>query len=673
MYSPELALKGGSAAKLKDLAPLNDWLHASVLVPIITRFRAGPMIDKTAYPLLSQIDSPADMRRLSESELVPLAAELRRFILASVSQSGGHFAASLGAVELTIALHYLFDTPDDRLVWDVGHQAYGHKVLTGRRDALSSIRKWGGLTPFPKRSESVYDTFGVGHSSTSISAALGMAIAAKQTGSGRRAVAIIGDGGMTAGLAFEALNHAGDVGADLLVVLNDNDMSISPNVGALSNRFAKILSGKLYATVREGGKRILSNMPPMWELARRAEEHAKGLIIPGTLFEEFGFNYIGPIDGHDMGTLLTTLRNIKDLSGPQLLHIITKKGKGYAPAEADPVKYHGVTPFDPELGIVPSNKPSKPTYSKVFGDWLCDMAAIDHRLVAITPAMREGSGMVRFQQEYPDRYFDVAIAEQHSVAVAAGMACDGLKPVVAIYSTFLQRAYDQLVHDVVIQNLPVLFAIDRGGLVGADGPTHNGSYDLSFMRCLPGIVIMAPADENECRQMLYTGFMLNGPAAVRYPRGGGPGVAIEKEMRALPIGRAELRRHGRDIAILAFGTMVAPAVEVGEALDATVVNMRFVKPLDENMIRKIAADHDLIVTVEENVVAGGAGSGVNELIAELELKTPVVSYGLPDSLIQHGERDEMLLDAGLTADGLRNFIDKHWHRAGQSGGAVNHG
>lgn len=631
------------------------------------------MIDKTAFPLLSQIDSPADLRHLPESELVPLAAELRRFILASVSQSGGHFAASLGAVELTIALHYLFDTPEDRLVWDVGHQAYGHKVLTGRRDALPSIRKWGGLTPFPKRSESPYDTFGVGHSSTSISAALGMAIAAKQSGTGRRAVAIIGDGGMTAGLAFEALNHAGDVGADVLVVLNDNDMSISPNVGALSNRFAKILSGKLYATVREGGKRILSKMPPMWELARRAEEHAKGLIVPGTLFEEFGFNYIGPIDGHDMGTLLATLRNIKDLSGPQLLHIITKKGKGYAPAEADPVKYHGVTPFDPDLGIVSSGKPGKPTYSKIFGDWLCDMAAIDERLVAITPAMREGSGMVRFHQEYPDRYFDVAIAEQHSVAVAAGMACDGLKPVVAIYSTFLQRAYDQLIHDVVIQELPVLFAVDRGGLVGADGPTHNGSYDLSFLRCLPGMVVMAPADENECRQMLYTGFMLDGPAAVRYPRGGGPGVAIETEMRALPIGRAELRRRGRGIAILAFGTMLAPAEEIAEGLDATVVNMRFVKPLDEDMIRTIAAEHDMIVTVEENVIAGGAGSGVNELIAELELKTPIVNYGLPDHLIQHGGRDDMLRDAGLTAEGLRSFIAKHWRRDEQGGGAVNHG
>jgi 1-deoxy-D-xylulose-5-phosphate synthase len=620
------------------------------------------MIDTTAFPLLSQIDSPADLRRLPESELSAVVDELRRYILASVSQSGGHFAASLGAAELTVALHYLFNTPEDRLVWDVGHQAYGHKVLTGRRDALPSIRKWGGLAPFPKRSESPYDTFGVGHSSTSISAALGMAIAARHTGSGRRAVAIIGDGGMTAGLAFEALNHAGDVNADLLVVFNDNDMSISPNVGALSNRFAKILSGKLYTTVREGGKKILSNMPPVWELARRAEEHAKGLIVPGTLFEEFGFNYIGPVDGHDLSTLLTTLKNIKDLKGPQLLHIITKKGKGYAPAEADPVKYHGVTPFDPTLGIVPSGKAGKPSYSKIFGDWLCDMAALDERLVALTPAMREGSGMVRFEQEYPDRYFDVAIAEQHSVAVAAGMACDGLKPVVAIYSTFLQRGYDQLIHDVVLQELPVLFAIDRAGLVGADGPSHNGSYDLTYLRCQPEMVVMAPADENECRQMLYTGFLLDQPAAVRYPRGGGPGVEIQQQMSALSLGRAELRRKGRSLAILAFGTMVPIAEQLGEELDATVVNMRFVQPLDRDMIAQIAAEHDAIVTVEENVVAGGAGSGVGEVLSELDDQTPIYHYGLPARFIQHGSRDDMLKDAGLTVEGLRGFVGEHWHR-----------
>ncbi|HSR62072.1 MAG TPA: 1-deoxy-D-xylulose-5-phosphate synthase [Gammaproteobacteria bacterium] len=617
-------------------------------------------------PILDQIQSPADLRELPESDLIPLAKECREFLLHSVSQSGGHFAASLGATELTIALHYLFNTPDDRLVWDVGHQAYVHKILTGRRDRLHSIRKWQGLAPFPKREESEYDTFGVGHSSTSIGAALGMAIAAKLTGSDRRAVAIIGDGGMTAGMAFEALNHAGALGNNLLVILNDNDMSISPNVGALSNRFAQILSGKIYTTMKKGSKKVLSRMPSAWELARRAEEHFKGLIVPGTLFEEFGFNYIGPINGHDLPTLLSTIRNIKELEGPQFLHIITQKGKGYEPAEKDPVKYHGVTPFDPVKGIVPSGKPSKPTYSKVFGEWICDMAAIDERLVAITPAMREGSGLVQFEQEYPDRYFDVAIAEQHSVTVAAGMACDGLKPVVAIYSTFLQRGYDQLIHDVVVQNLPVLFAIDRAGLVGADGPTHNGSYDISYMRCLPNMVVMTPADENECRQMLYTGFQLDQPASVRYPRGGGPGVEISKEMTALPIGKAEIRRKGEGIAILAFGVMLEPALEAGEELNATVVNMRFVKPIDEDLILEMAAGHDLLVTIEENVVQGGAGSAVNETLAAHGMSHPIINYGLPDRLVQHGSRDDMLKDARMNSEGLLEFIQRYYDRTEQN-------
>jgi 1-deoxy-D-xylulose-5-phosphate synthase len=617
-------------------------------------------------PILDSINSPADLRKLPESELIPLARELREFLTYSVAQSGGHFAASLGAMELTIALHYIFNTPDDRLVWDVGHQAYVHKILTGRKDRLHTIRKWQGLAPFPKREESEYDTFGVGHSSTSISAALGMAIAARQTGSDRKVVAIIGDGGLTAGMAFEALNNAGDLGINLLVILNDNNMSISPNVGALSNRFAQLLSGKIYTTVKEGSKKVLSKMPNAWELARRAEEHMKGLIMPGTLFEEFGFNYIGPIDGHDLPTLLSTIRNINKLEGPQFLHIITRKGKGYAPAEEDPVKYHGVTPFDPVKGIVSSSKggAKKPTFSDVFGDWVCDMAAKDKRLVAITPAMREGSGLVRYEKEYPDRYFDVAIAEQHSVTVAAGMACDGLKPVVAIYSTFLQRGYDQLVHDVVVQNLPVLFAIDRAGVVGADGPTHNGSFDISFMRCLPNMVIMTPADENECRQMLYTGFLLDQPAAVRYPRGTGMGVPVQKEMTALPIGKAEIRSKGKGIAILAFGVMLEPALQAAEELNATVVNMRFVKPIDEAMILEMATTHDLLVTIEENVVQGGAGSAVNEVLAAHGITHPIINYGLPDRLIQHGTREDMLKDAKLDKDGMLEFIRQYNKKTG---------
>jgi 1-deoxy-D-xylulose-5-phosphate synthase len=617
-------------------------------------------------PILDKIGSPRDLRALPESALDPLARELREFLLHWASNNSGHFAASMGTVELTIALHYIFNTPHDRVVWDVGHQAYVHKVLTGRRDKLQTIRKWNGLAPFPRRDESEYDTFGVGHSSTSISAALGMAIASDHTGIPRKVVAVIGDGGMTAGLAFEALNHAGDLGSNLLVILNDNNMSISPNVGALSNRVAQILSGKLYTYVRQKGKKALANMPPVWEIAKRAEEHIKGLIVPGTLFEELGFNYIGPIDGHHLPTLLETIRNINQLEGPQFLHIITRKGKGYAPAEADPVKYHAVSrPFDPRTGMIGSTSSPALTYSNIFGNWICDMARQDSRLVAITPAMKEGSDLIRFAEEFPDRYFDVAIAEQHSVTVAAGMACDGLKPVVAIYSTFLQRAYDQLIHDVVLQKLPVLFAIDRAGLVGSDGPTHNGSYDLSFLRCLPDMVIMAPSDENECRQMLYTGYMLDQPAAVRYPRGGGPGVAVEQQMQALPLGKAEIRRKGRNIAILAFGSMLTVALDIGNQIDATVVNMRFVKPLDKELILRMASEHHLLVTLEENVVQGGAGSAVNELLCEHGVSTRIINHGLPDRAIPHGSREDMLRDAGLTRAGILSFIESR-----QSAGKV---
>ena len=616
------------------------------------------MTTRSAFPLLQRIDSPADLRMLPESQLEEVADELRDFLVQSVSQSAGHFAAGLGALELTVALHYLYNTPDDRLVWDVGHQSYPHKILTGRRDQMHTVRKWGGVTPFPKRAESEYDTFGVGHAGTSIGAALGMALAAERTGSKRRCVAIIGDGGFTCGMAFEALNHAGGLGTSMLVILNDNEMSISPNVGALTQRFAQMISGKLYATMREGSKKVLSHMPPMWELARRAEEHVKGLIVPGTLFEELGFNYIGPIDGHDLKALLATIRNVQALDGPQLLHVVTKKGKGYAPAEADPVKYHGISaPFDPKVGIRSAKSNAGPTYSQVFGDWLCDMARVDERLVGITPAMREGSKMERFEREFPDRYFDVAIAEQHSVTVAAGMACDGLKPVVAIYSTFLQRAYDSVVHDVAIQNLPVLFAIDRAGVVGGDGPTHAGAYDISYLRCLPNMVVMTPADENETRQMLYTGFLLDQPVAVRYPRGTGPGVPVEQAMTALPIGRAELRREGKDIAFLAFGPMLEYCLEVAERLDATVVNMRFVKPLDDDMVLEMAARHDLLVTVDENAIAGGAGSAVNECLAAHDMRVSVLNLGLPDRFIQHGGRGDMLRDAGLDSDGIARAVE----------------
>ena len=611
------------------------------------------MTTGSAFPLLEQIDTPLELRQLSETRLPVLAHELREFLIQTVARTGGHFSANLGAVELTIALHYVFNTPDDRLVWDVGHQTYPHKILTGRRARMGSLRRKNGIAGFPKRGESPYDAFGVGHSSTSLSAALGMALAAERAGSDRQVIAVIGDGAMTAGMAFEALNHAGHLKSDLLVVLNDNEMSISPNVGALSAHLTQLLSSRLFSTVREGGKKVLSHVPPMLEVARRAEEHVKGLLIPeGTLFEELGFKYFGPVDGHDLLTLIPTLRNLRALTGPRLLHVVTRKGKGYPRAEEEPVGYHGVGAFDPACGLKPANPGGGPTYTQVFGEWLCDMAAQDERLIGITPAMREGSGMVEFAEQFPDRYFDVAIAEQHAVTFAAGLACDGLKPVVAIYSTFLQRAYDQLIHDVALQNLPVLFAIDRSGLVGPDGPTHAGSFDYSFLRCIPNLVLMAPADENECRQMLYTGFQLNQPAAVRYPRGQGPGMKVEREMQALPIGKAELRRRGRDLALLAFGGMVAVAEAVAERLDATVVNMRFIKPLDEALIVQLAAEHRVLATLEENVVAGGAGGAVNECLAARGISIPVRHLGLPDRFVEQGERGELLAECGLNVDGV---------------------
>ena len=621
------------------------------------------MTTRSVFPLLDTINTPADLRKLPESKLVPLAHELREYLIQSVAQTGGHFAAGLGTIELTIALHYIFNTPEDRLVWDVGHQTYPHKILTGRRSRMSTIRRYGGLAPFPKRSESPYDTFGVGHSSTSISAALGMAIAAGQTGIERKVAAIIGDGAMTAGMAFEALNNAGDLKADLLVVLNDNEMSISPNVGALSAYLTKALSGPVLASMREGGKKVLRHMPPpMWEVARRAEEHVKGMVVPGTLFEEMGFNYFGPVDGHDLPTLLQTLRNLSMLPGPRLLHILTCKGKGYKLAEEEPVTYHAVSVFDPALGMTPKKSDSSPTYTQVFSDWLCDMAERDERLMGITPAMREGSGLVKFSQRFPKRYFDVGIAEQHSVTLAAGMACEGLKPIVTIYSTFMQRAYDQVVHDVAIQNLPVLFAIDRAGLVGPDGPTHSGSFDFTFLRCLPNMVVMAPADENETRQMLYTGFQLNQPSAVRYPRGKGPGVPVEKEMQSLAIGKAQIRRRGKIIALLAFGSMVSVAEEVAQKIDATVINMRFVKPLDEGMVVQMASEHERLVTLEDNAVMGGAGSAVNECLVARGISIPVCNIGIPDRFLDQGERGELLAEAGLDAAGVFKRICNKDHR-----------
>jgi len=616
------------------------------------------MIESTRYPLLSQIDSPADLKRLSEDQLPALADELRAYLIESVASVGGHFGAGLGVVELTVALQYLYDTPRDRIVWDVGHQCYPHKILTGRRDAITTIKQKDGLAPFAKRAESEYDAFGVGHSSTSVSAALGMAIAAQRKNDPRKVVAVIGDGAMTAGMAFEALNHGGDVEPDMLVILNDNGMSISENVGATTKMLARLLASRRLNLWRERTKRVLKPRSLPWRFIKRWEEHAKGMFVPSTLFEELGFHYTGPIDGHDLPSLLRSLRTVKDLRGPQLLHVITTKGKGYAPAEAAQIEYHAVGPFDPQQGVVKkvSAAQKKLTYTEVFGDWLCDMAAADERLYGITPAMREGSGLVRFSKEFPQRYFDVAIAEQHAVTLAAGMACEGAHPVVAIYSTFLQRAYDQLIHDVALQNLPVLFAIDRAGVVGPDGPTHAGSFDLSYLRCVPNMLVMAPADENECRQMLTTGFRHEGPAAVRYPRGTGPGASIERELTTLPVGKAQVRRRGAGLALLAFGSMVAPCEKIGAELEATVVNMRFVKPLDETLILEMAHTHAAIVTAEENAIAGGAGSGVAELLAAHGIDVPVLHLGLPDVFLEHGSREELLQEAGLDVAGIRSAI-----------------
>jgi 1-deoxy-D-xylulose-5-phosphate synthase len=618
-------------------------------------------MEKASYPILDHLQSPADLRELDEEALPALAGELRDFLIDAVSSSGGHFGAGLGCVELTVALHYLYDTPKDRIVWDVGHQAYPHKILTGRKATITTIKKTGGLAPFPRRSESEYDTFGVGHSSTSISAALGMALAAERQGSDRRVVAVIGDGGMTAGMAFEALNHGGDLDPNLLVILNENQMSISPNVGAITKMLGRLMSGPTVTSIRERGKQLMHRDSRTWRFMSRWEEHVKGMVMPSTLFEELGFNYLGPIDGHDLPTLLRTIRTAQSVDGPNLLHIITAKGKGYPPAEADPVAYHAVAPFDRTQGVISKPASGSPSYTSVFGQWLCDMADLDHSLMAITPAMREGSGLVEFEKRFPGRYFDVGIAEQHSVTLAAGMACEGCHPVVAIYSTFLQRAYDQLIHDVAVQNLPVLFAVDRAGLVGSDGPTHAGSFDLSFLRCVPNMVVMAPSDENECRQMLYTGFRHPGPAAVRYPRGRGPGTTIEKAMSPLPLGKAEVLLHGGGIAILAFGSPVTDCLEIATRLDATLVNMRFVKPLDTELVLSFAASHSLLVTVEENVVAGGAGSGVNEALAAAGVACAVLNIGLPDRFVEHGSRESCLADAGLDAAGISRQIMQRLH------------
>ena len=628
------------------------------------------------YLLLPSINSPADVRKLSRLELKQLATELRDYVLTSISQTGGHLSSNLGTVELTIALHHVFDTPNDRLVWDVGHQTYPHKVLTGRRERMSTLRQLGGISGFPRRDESEYDTFGTAHSSTSISAALGMAIAATQKGEKRHAVAIIGDGAMTAGMAFEALNNAGmpHMGhvSNLLVVLNDNDMSISPPVGALNKYLARLMSGKFYTAAREGAKTVLKNAPPLFELARRFEEHAKGMVVPGTIFEEFGFNYVGPIDGHDLDALIPTLENLRDKPGAQFLHVVTKKGYGYKLAEADPVKYHAASgKFDPAEGF-PKSVPSKPSFTQIFGQWLCDMAEADKRLVGITPAMREGSGMVEFHKRFPERYFDVGIAEQHAVTFAAGIACEGLKPVVAIYSTFLQRAYDQLIHDVALQNLPVVFALDRAGLVGADGPTHAGAYDIAYLRCVPNMSVLTPSDENECRQALYTAFQQNHPCAVRYPRGSGAGVEIVKEMTAIPFGKGELRRQGSRIAILAFGTLLHPALAAAEKLDATVANMRFAKPLDAALVADLARSHEAIVTVEEGCTMGGAGSAVLEALAAAGLSTPVLTLGLPDVFVEHGDPAKLLAMCGLDAAGIEQSILKRFGAKPALVRAVNH-
>ncbi|TAK85682.1 MAG: 1-deoxy-D-xylulose-5-phosphate synthase [Betaproteobacteria bacterium] len=606
------------------------------------------------YELLKTIDDPTQLRALERKQLRQLADELRAYVLESVSRTGGHLSSNLGTVELTIALHYIFDTPHDRIVWDVGHQTYPHKILTGRREAMARLRTMGGISGFPRRSESKYDTFGTAHSSTSISAALGMAVASKLTGEERRCIAVIGDGAMSAGMAYEAMNNAGAMNVDLLVILNDNEMSISPPVGALTNYLAKLLSGRIYSTARRASEHLLKRVPGVWELARRAEEHMKGMVTPSTLFEEFGFNYLGPIDGHDLDALIPTLTNIKKLKGPQFLHVITRKGQGYKLAEDDPIAYHGPGKFNPAEGlkIVPG---AKPTYSQIFGDWLCDVAARDPRVVGITPAMREGSGMVKYSELFPDRYFDVGIAEQHAVTFAAGLACEGMKPVLAIYSTFLQRGYDQLIHDVAIQNLPVLFALDRGGLVGGDGATHNGAFDYAYLRTLPNLAVMAPSDADECRQMLYTGLMLGSPAAVRYPRGAALGEA-SKEMKSLAVGKGEVRRRGQHVAILAFGALLKPALEAAESVDATVANMRFVKPLDLELVRELAASHELLVTVEEHQVMGGAGSAVCEALADLRLEKRVLLLGLPDRFIDHGDPARLLASVGLDAAGIAQSI-----------------
>ncbi|HEX7987373.1 MAG TPA: 1-deoxy-D-xylulose-5-phosphate synthase [Duganella sp.] len=609
--------------------------------------------------LLQNIDSPADVRKLAYSQLTPLAHELRAYLLDSVSKTGGHLSSNLGTVELTVALHYVFNTPHDRIVWDVGHQTYSHKILTGRRERMNTLRQLNGISGFPKRDESEYDTFGTAHSSTSISAALGMAQAAKIKGEHRHAIAVIGDGSMTAGMAFEALNNAGvqdDI--NLLVILNDNDMSISPPVGALNRYLARLMSGQFYAAAKNVGKSVLPG--PVLELAKRLEEHAKGMVVPATMFEEFGFNYIGPIDGHDLDSLIPTLQNIKQLKGPQFLHVVTKKGQGYKLAEAEPTLYHGPGKFNPAEGIKPAAAPGKMTYTDVFGNWLCDMAAADKKLVGITPAMREGSGMVRFEQEYPDRYFDVGIAEQHAVTFAAGLACEDMKPVVAIYSTFLQRAYDQLIHDVALQNLDVTFALDRAGLVGADGATHAGNYDLAYLRCIPNMVVMAASDENECRQMLTTGYQYKGPAAIRYPRGAGIGAAIKPELTAIEIGKGEIKRKGQKIAILAFGSMVTPSLAAGETLDATVANMRFIKPLDVELVKQLAADHDYLVTVEEGAIMGGAGSAVAEALAAEGIVKQVLMLGLPDKFIDHGDPVKLLASVGLDGAGITASIKKRF-------------
>jgi len=604
------------------------------------------------YPFLDTISDPAQLRKLDRRYLPQLADELRSFLVESVARTGGHLSSNLGTVELAIALHYVFDTPHDRLVWDVGHQTYAHKVLTGRRAGMARLRMHGGVSGFPKRSESPYDTFGVGHSSTSISAALGMALAAKTKGEMRKVVAIIGDGAMSAGQAFEALNNAGVADADMLVILNDNDMSISPAVGALNRYLARLFSGSSFNAARKAGEKILDFSPSLREFAKRAEEHVKGMLTPGTLFEEMGFNYIGPIDGHDLESLIPTLHNLKNLKGPQFLHVITKKGQGYKLAEVDPVLYHGVSKFQPDVGIAGGPGGGKPSYTQVFGDWLCDMAAADSRLVGITPAMREGSGLLRFSESFPERYYDVGIAEQHAVTFAAGLACEGLRPVLAIYSTFLQRGYDQLLHDVALQNLPVVLAIDRGGLVGADGPTHHGTFDLSYLSCIPNLLLMTPSDEDECRKMLTTAFRHDGPTAVRYPRGSGPGVAIEPKLVGLPIGKGEIRRHGQGVALLAFGSMLAPALAAAAEIDATVANMRFVKPIDRELILSLAAEHSLLVSVEENAVIGGAGAEVARVLEEAGNPTRLLRLGIPDRFIEHGDQALLLADVGLDRAGI---------------------